>query len=269
VVSGPAPRIAAPAANLSTVSAINTGGGGEPAMETAIDETAPPGTWPDGTSGRGATASAAAASAAAEPGGGAPGAAGTRSPAVGPRPVATTRAALVERARSGDRLAFERLVEPWIEPAYHTGLAILGRDADARDATQDALLDAWRNIRGLREPERFDAWLGRIHVNACRAIGRRRGRSQVREIRLDVLPDPDATPSRATRFEDQSASLDELERAFDRLSVANRTILVLHYMEERPLAEVADILHVASGTVKWRLHEARGALARALREERR
>jgi RNA polymerase sigma factor (sigma-70 family) len=225
-------------------------------MATAIDETAVPGTWPDGRGDRDATGASS------------PGAA-PRSPAGGLHSVAAGRAELVERARSGDRLAFERLVEPWIEPAYHTGLAILGRDADARDATQDALLDAWRNIHGLREPERFDAWLGRIHVNACRAIGRRRGRSQVREIRIELLPDPEATPSRASPFEDDSASLDELERAFDRLSVENRTVLVLHYLEERPVAELADRLHVARGTVKWRLHQARGALARAIREERR
>lgn len=51
----------------------------------------------------------------------------------------------------------QRLVEPWIEPAFRTALAILGREADARDATQDALLDAWRNMRGLRDPDRFDA----------------------------------------------------------------------------------------------------------------
>jgi hypothetical protein len=114
-------------------------------------------------------------------------------PAHEPRAVRPARSELADRARSGDRLAFERLVEPWIEPAYRTGLAILGRDADARDATQDALLEAWRNIRRLRDPERFDAWLGRIHVNACRAIGRRRGRSSVREIAIDMLPDPEAT----------------------------------------------------------------------------
>jgi RNA polymerase sigma-70 factor (ECF subfamily) len=184
-------------------------------------------------------------------------------------PAPTGRPELAERARAGDRIAFERLVDPWIEPAYRTGLAILGRDADARDAVQDALLEAWRNIRRLRDPDRFDAWLGRIHVNACRAIGRRRGRSSVREIAIDALPDPGGLPGRSIPIDEEWASVDELERAFGRLSIADRTTLVLHYLEHRSVVEVAARLGVAEGTVKWRLHEARNALARALEEERR
>jgi RNA polymerase sigma-70 factor (ECF subfamily) len=204
-----------------------------------------------------------------------PGAPGPTAPIAGRviagpgRPAAIGRPELAERARSGDRIAFERLIDPWIEPAYRTGLAILGRDADARDAVQDALLEAWRNIGRLRDPDRFDAWLGRIHLNACHAIGRRRGRSSVREIALDALPDPGNLPGRAVAVDEQRASLDELERAFDRLSVADRTTLVLHYLEHHPLAEIAARQGVAEGTVKWRLHEARNALARALEEERR
>ena len=190
-------------------------------------------------------------------------------PQAGSRRALPARIGLVEQARRGDRVAFERLVEPWIEPAYRTGLAILGRDTDARDATQDALLEAWRNIRQLRDPERFDAWLGRIHVNACRAIGRRRGRSSVREIAIDAVADPDALRGRQVALDEEAGSLDELERAFDRLSIAHRSILVLHYLEHRPVTDLAARLGVAEGTVKWRLHQARGALARALEEERR
>lgn len=179
------------------------------------------------------------------------------------------RVRLAERAMGGDVIAFERLVERWIEPAYRTALAILGSDADARDATQDALLEAWRNIRRLRDPDRFDAWLGRIHLNACRGVGRRRGRSSVREISLTVITDVDEPPSRATAIEDESTSLDELERAFDRLSDADRSILVLHHLQELPVSRIAEVLRVPEGTAKWRLHAARGALARALEEERR
>jgi len=179
------------------------------------------------------------------------------------------RVPLVEQARLGDRVAFERLVEPWIEPAFRIALAILGREADARDATQDALLDAWRNIRSLRDPDRFDAWLGRIHVNACRAIGRRRGRSAVREIPLSMLPDPDEPASRGRGLEEEFASLDELEHVFARLSLEQRTILVLHHLERQPVARIAAVLGIPEGTAKWRLHAARAALERALEEERR
>jgi len=187
----------------------------------------------------------------------------------GLRSAVPARIPLVEQARAGDRVAFERLVEPWIEPAFRIALAILGREADARDATQDALLDAWRNIRSLRDPDRFDAWLGRIHVNACRGIGRRRGRSAVREISLSMLPDPDEPASRGRDLEEESASADELEHAFDRLSVEQRTILVLHHLERQPVTRIAAVLGIPEGTAKWRLHAARAALERALEEERR
>jgi len=184
-------------------------------------------------------------------------------------PARSSRVRLVEQARAGDRVAFERLVEPWIEPAFRIALAILGREADARDATQDALLDAWRNIRSLRDPDRFDAWLGRIHVNACRAIGRRRGRSSVREIPLSMLANPDEPASGGRGFDEESASLDELEHVFARLSVEQRTILVLHHLERHPVARIANVLGIPEGTAKWRLHAARAALERALEEERR
>jgi len=190
-------------------------------------------------------------------------------PQAGFHAAIAARIPLVEQARLGDRIAFERLVEPWIEPAFRTALAILGREADARDATQDALLAAWRNIRSLRDPDRFDAWLGRIHVNACRAIGRRRGRSAVREIPLSMLPDPDEPASRSRGLEEESASIDELEHAFARLSVEQRTILVLHHLERQPVARIAAVLGIPEGTAKWRLHAARAALERALEEERR
>ena len=195
--------------------------------------------------------------------------------AVGVAPAAVTalslpaRVDLVRRAREGDRIAFERLVDRWIEPAFRTALAILGREADAHDATQDALLDAWRNIGQLRDPERFDAWLGRIHVNACRTAGRRRGRATVHEISVSFIPEPDEPAGRSPGVAEESADLDELERAFERLALPLRTILVLHHWQRRPVEEIAAVLGIPGGTVKWRLHEARAALSRALEEERR
>lgn len=180
-----------------------------------------------------------------------------------------SRVDLVERARAGDPIAFERLVERWIEPAFRTALALLGGEADARDATQDALLHAWQSIGQLREPDRFDAWIWRIQLNACRSAGRRRGRASVREISVDVIPELDAPTARRPTVAEESADLDELERAFERLPLAQRTVLVLHHWQHRPVEEIARLLGIPAGTVKWRLHQARSALARALEEERR
>lgn len=191
------------------------------------------------------------------------------SPAGWRRSLGGSHPALVERARDGDRDAFEALIEPWVETAFRSAMAILGNEADARDATQDALLHAWRGIRGLRDADRFDAWLGRIHVNACRSIGRRRGRSQVREIPMVELPVADDPPSQAAGPAEEAAGLDELERAFGRLPVEQRSVLVLHHLEHHSVADMANILGAPEGTVKWRLHAAREALARSLGEERR
>jgi RNA polymerase sigma-70 factor (ECF subfamily) len=175
---------------------------------------------------------------------------------------ASIQAELVSRAARGDATAFEQLVSTRAERAFRIASAILGSEADARDATQDAFVLAWRELPRLRDPEHFDAWLRRILVNACRAS--LRTRKGVREISLDVAPDPRAGgPAMA----DQVGDIDLLSRAFDRLDADKRTILVLHYMDHESVAAIASALRVPVGTAKWRLSEARAALRRALTAE--
>ena len=145
-----------------------------------------------------------------------------------------------------------------------TAMAILGHEADARDAVADALGSVWRGLPQLRDPLAFEAWSTRILVHACRRSLRRRGRERVREVAIDGqaglgVSDPaDAASGRIT-----------LERAFDRLDADVRAILVLHHLEGRPLREIASILGVPVGTAKSRLHTARRALERALERESR
>lgn len=174
----------------------------------------------------------------------------------------------VERARQGDASAFEALVEARVGPMTRTAMAILGREDEARDAVQDALITAWRELASLRDPAAFDAWLTRILVNRCRRGLRRIGLRRMRETPVDTLA-ADAAPS--TR--DLTAAVGErqaLERAFDRLSVDDRTLLVLHHLDGRSVASIADVLGVPEGTAKSRLFAARRALHRALsREDRR
>jgi RNA polymerase sigma-70 factor (ECF subfamily) len=171
---------------------------------------------------------------------------------------------LVEAARRGDRDAFEAIVRREVAGVYRTSLAILGNTADADEATQDAFLSAWRSIGSLRDPARFDAWLGRIVVNACRMTLRRRRR--VREIALegDVAA---AGAAGATETADPAAiAVDALafDRAFEGLSVDDRQLLTLAYADDRPLEEVGRLLGIPVGTVKSRLSRARAALARGL-----
>ena len=159
---------------------------------------------------------------------------------------------LLSRARAGDREAFELIVLAKAEPLLRTATAILGNEADARDATQETFIAAWRAIGTLRDPERFDAWLGRILINSCRMALRHRGRT--REVAL-VDEGTDSPPA--------SDSTD-FETAFDRLSADQRALLVLHHLHGYDVREIGRWLGIPSGTVKWRLSRARRALAAEL-----
>src|SRR5690242_17450558 len=95
---------------------------------------------------------------------------------------------LVERARRGDLDAFESIVRDRMGAVYRVSLAIVGNEADAADATQDAFVAAWKQIRSLKDPLRLEAWLGRIAINSARMVVRARSRRSVREIRgLDTV----------------------------------------------------------------------------------
>lgn len=190
---------------------------------------------------------------------------------------------LVGRARQGDLDAFTALAGARLEAMTRTATAILGDEPEAHDAVQEALISIWRELPNLRELERFDAWAGRILVNACRHALKRRIRVRVREIRLN--PEPADGPSvgasgrlvplAAAGFSAvaaRSESLgdeDALNRAFERLDAEQRALLVLHHLEERPLAEIAALLEIPVGTAKSRLFTARRALEAALERESR
>jgi RNA polymerase sigma-70 factor (ECF subfamily) len=180
--------------------------------------------------------------------------------------------ALVRRARSGDAAAFGVLVDTRIDRCYRLAFSILSNDADAADATQDALVSAWRQLPRLRDSAAFDGWLNRIVANA--ALMARRHRVRLREV--SVRPaDPGAELSQpeppqdlhARTQMDQMVDNDAIGRAFDRLRPQDRMILVLHHVEERPVAEIARSLGIPVGTAKWRLHAARGALEKAMEAE--
>jgi RNA polymerase sigma-70 factor (ECF subfamily) len=177
---------------------------------------------------------------------------------------------LVERARSRDEDAFATLVRPRLAPMLSTASAILGIEAEARDALQETLAKAWRGLPSLRDADRYDVWLTRILVNECRAVLRSRVRRRVREMYVDEHTaerlDQVAAPG---DLADELADRDLLDRAFERLDPDARVVLVLHYLEHRSIEDMASVLEVPQGTVKSRLHTARAALQRALERERR
>jgi RNA polymerase sigma-70 factor (ECF subfamily) len=166
---------------------------------------------------------------------------------------------LAARARQGDHEAFSTLAASSLGRLYAVATLIL-RDRDrAEDATQEALVQAWRDIRGLRDPDRFDAWLHRLLVRACYRHSRRERRRVMVELRVIH----DVEPSHAGH-ELSIAQRDQLDRGFARLDLDQRSVLVLHHYLGLPLSEVADILAIPAGTAKSRLHRGIAAMRTAL-----
>jgi RNA polymerase sigma-70 factor, ECF subfamily len=157
---------------------------------------------------------------------------------------------LVARAANGDRGAFAELATRQIDRCYALAYRIL-RDRDrAQDATQQALLGAWRDLPTLRDLERFEGWLHRLVVHACytEARGTRRwnARFRIHPITNQTAPDPGhAVVDRA-----------QLEDAFARLTPEHRAVVVLHHHHGYPLTEIAGILDIPVGTARSRLHYA-------------
>jgi RNA polymerase sigma-70 factor (ECF subfamily) len=166
---------------------------------------------------------------------------------------------IVIRAREGDHDAFARLAAASIGRLNAIARLILHDATAAEDAVQEALVDAWRDLRSLRDPDLFDAWLTRILVRACQDARRRVRRRGQMELQID-------TPV-GFAFDDAEtavANADRLERGLRRLTVDQRTVLVLTFYLDLPLADAAAILNIPIGTMKSRLNRSLAALRAAI-----
>lgn len=170
---------------------------------------------------------------------------------------------LVVRAQNGDGSAFEALALQAHPRLQRVAVGIL-RDPDvAEDAVQQALLAIWRDLRRLRDPRRFDGWSYRLLLRRCYAEAKRRPRWGFDDD-LDEQDEPvagDTFGSVVVR--------DQLERAFHRLTVDHRAVVVLHHLMDLPVEEVADVLGVPVGTVKSRLSRAMRGLRAAIEADER
>jgi RNA polymerase sigma-70 factor, ECF subfamily len=167
------------------------------------------------------------------------------------------------RDEAASRAAFMALLGPALDPAYRLAGVILGSAVEAEDAVQDASLLAWRGFGGLRSPERFEAWFGRILVNLCRDRVRRG-----RVVTFVTLPEgfergawgaavaTDATAGAADRI--------ALAGALDRLDADHRIAIVLRYWADLPVEEIAERTGTRPGTVKSRIHHGLRRLRAAL-----
>src|SRR5262249_23561622 len=133
------------------------------------------------------------------------------------------------------------------------------RDPDRADeAVQETMVRCWRDLPMLRDPDRFDAWLHRLFLNACRDELR-----TVKRRRIEVAI-PESTPLAVPDGQSIAADRDHLARGMRHLDPEQRTIIVLHYYLGLPLPDAADALRIPVGTAKSRLHRAIQALRAAL-----
>jgi len=167
---------------------------------------------------------------------------------------------IVERALTGDAEAFSEIVRRWERRIFALAFGILGREEDARDATQETFLAAFRSLRGFRGEAKVSSWLHRIAVNQC--ITRQR-RAKVRnEAALEDEQERDAakfsapvsfSPARTV----ESRQITEAVRcAVNSLPVDLRQIVVMKEFEELTFREIADTLDLPLSTVKSRLYTA-------------
>lgn len=158
---------------------------------------------------------------------------------------------------SGDRDAFGALARQSLPRMVGTAGLILGRIDAAEDAVQESLVRVWRDLPSLRDPDRFDAWLYRILVRACRDEARRARRM----ARADAVVQPESVER------DDSATLaerDAIGAGLRGIALEHRTVLVLRYYLGLSYEEMSATLHVPTGTVKSRVNRALSAMRAAL-----
>lgn len=169
---------------------------------------------------------------------------------------------LVEKARGGDRGAFAELASGSIGRLYNIAQLML-RDRDlADDAVQETLVQAWRDLRGLRDVDGFDAWLHRILV---RCVYREAGRARRRSIGVGRIEFSSSYPDTSVELADRDA----LERGFGRLRPDHRAVLVLRHYLGYSDDQSAAALGVPPGTIKSRLNRATAALRSELEADAR
>ena len=174
----------------------------------------------------------------------------------------------LDRARTGDREAFGRLVRRHQRRVYGAALHILGNHSDADDATQEAFVRAYRGLATFDGRADFFTWLYRITVNTSLNTLRggmrgaalaERGGAEAAHVggRPEALGQPAIDPAKKLV---QSAEVQRVLEAIAELSPSLRVTIVLATIEELPHKQIAEILEIPEGTVAWRVNEARRLL---------
>lgn len=170
----------------------------------------------------------------------------------------------VADARAGNAEAWKTLFRRYRLPLYVYGFELLRDEQASLDLVQETFISAFRHIASLRDDQKFGGWLFSIAHQKCVQQWRRQGREA--ELREELLPGPEAgspDPLDILLREEQET---EFMKLLEKLPLAQRSALLLHYIEDFSLEEIARITETQVGTVKSRLHYAKRALRKLLRE---
>ncbi len=171
---------------------------------------------------------------------------------------------LVNAARSGDRSAFDELVQATYADMYTLAFRLTGNEEDARDVVQDAYLRAYRGIKRFRGDARFTTWMYRITANCASTQLAKRARSRHEEWddeleMVDIHPDHDPELQAEAGFE-----RDRVVRALSELPPRLRAVIVLRDVYDLPHDSIATELGITEAAAKVRLHRARRKLRERL-----
>jgi RNA polymerase sigma-70 factor (ECF subfamily) len=158
----------------------------------------------------------------------------------------------ITSSQQGDREAFIKVIQSIEQALYNTARSIVKKEEDVADALQETILKAYKSISTLREPAYFKTWIFRILINECNTLLSKRNRN----VAVADFPDVGASS--------QSYEQVELREAVDQLEPQQRIVIVLHYFQDLPLKQIADMLDLSEGAVKTRLYRARNSLLQEL-----
>lgn len=182
-------------------------------------------------------------------------------------PEQVTQHLMIEKVLQGNTDAFGAIVDQYDALMMRTALMIIGDRDIAADAVQDALIQAWQHLSGLRETGALRPWLMRIVVNQCISYKRKAARTAafVRQSLADQ-----STQLAAEIADDHKGRLErdwDLAETVKRLPPKQQAVIMLHYYQGMTLPSMAEALHISENTLKKRIQAALNNLRRVLRAE--
>lgn len=171
---------------------------------------------------------------------------------------------IAEQVQEGDREAFGFLVDRYQGKLQRYGTKFLSRKEDIEDIVQDVFMSAYKNIKSFHTDERFSPWIYRIAHNAFVNGLRKKERSPLLTIDFDTLVSHTVYEDPAESEREQKETRDMLDKVLTNINPRYREILVLHYFEEMPYRDIAEVLKIPIGTVGVRIRRAKEALKRIL-----